>query len=393
MTKKQNKLLSDVKLFYIHAGLFAFSEIIFMFSLPILFWSQGFSLSFIFAFYALAALPGYFFTTRIVQYILKTSIKKVLILGVIFYILLGAITPFIQIDNIWWFFAFFLLSVQALFYFPARHLYFSEIISNKSIGFQSGVLSAVMTIARTVGPIAAGVIALLTEFNWVFIFGALIMMFSIIPILFMRTKVEMDFKISEFKAMLKHPVFKITKPAYIADGINSIISYLLWPVLFYLFISKNDYFQLSSLMTITYAISAIIMVVVGHFFDQKHRKALLKASVFSNILAIIGRFALLFFHPILFVYGIQSFYLFSESALQSTFEAYWYSYSKKTNTIFFTIHREINYALGRFIIGSFLAIASLFLTDAKSMWPFFLLAIPVVFIYLRKGDIDHYLKK
>ena len=146
-------------------------------------------------------------------------------------------------------------------------------------------------------------------------------------------------------------------------------------------------------MTITYAISAIIMVVVGHFFDQKHRKALLKASVFSNILAIIGRFALLFFHPILFVYGIQSFYLFSESALQSTFEAYWYSYSKKTNTIFFTIHREINYALGRFIIGSFLAIASLFLTDAKSMWPFFLLAIPVVFIYLRKGDIDHYLKK
>lgn len=391
MSKKSNQLLSDVILFYIHAGLFAFSEIIFIFSIPILFWNRGFSLSFIFIFYALAALPGYFLTTKIVQYALNTGIKKMIISGVLFYILLGVIIPFVKTDNLWWVLTLFLLAIQALCYFPARHLYFSEIISKKNIGFQSGALNAVMTIARTIAPIMAGVIALFSQLNSVFIFGAIVMAFSIIPIIFINTKVEPDFRIDDFRAMLKHPVFKSTKPAYIADGINGIISYLLWPILFYLFISQNDYFGLSSLMTITYGISAIIMLVVGHFFDRANRKALLRFSIFSNILAVLGRFVMLFFHPILFVYGIQSFYLFSESALQSTFGAYWFSYSKKTNTVFFTIHKEINNALGRFLIGSFLAIISLFLKDAKGLWPLFLLTIPVVFTYLRKGDSDHYL--
>src|SRR3990167_2563661 len=118
---KKKQLLSDAVLFYIHGGLFAFAEIIFLLSLPILFWERGYSLSFIFAFYAFAALPGYFLTTFFIQYILRTSIKKMLILGIIFYILLGSIIPFIQKDNLWWLIAFFLLTIQSLCYFPARH--------------------------------------------------------------------------------------------------------------------------------------------------------------------------------------------------------------------------------------------------------------------------------
>lgn len=390
--KKLRSLFSDVNLFYAHGGLFAFSEIIFLLSIPILLIERGFSLSFVFAFYAFAALPGYFFTTHVIRYLLHTSIKQVLVIGVLLYIALGLVSPMIQLNNYWWVISFVLLALQALLYFPARHLYFSEIISNKKIGLQAGMLNAIMAIARTIAPIIGGAIVLATELDSVFIFGAVTMILSALPIIFIKTKVEAHFDLKAFRQSSKdHPVFLGTKTAYIADGVNSIISYLFWPVLFYLFISQSDYFELSSLMTVTYGIAALIMVAVGHYFDREHRKSLLKFSIISNILASIGRFSMLFFNPLLFVYAVQSFYLFSESALQSTFEAYWYSYSKKTNTIFFTIHREINYNLGRFFIGILLAIASFIWPSPAQLWPLFLITIPVVFVYSGKAKMDHHL--
>lgn len=393
MTPKKSRGISDATLFYIHAGLFAFSEIIFIFSLPILFWQRGFSLSFIFAFYAFAALPGYFFTLPLVRYGLKTHLKKLLILGILFYILLAIISPFIQINNGWWIATFFLLAVQSLCYFPARHLYFSEIASRKTVGFQTGIVNAVMMVARTIAPIIAGFIALFTHFNWVFIFGALFMLFSIFPFLFIRIKIRKSFSPSVFHAMRQqHLVFKNTKTVYVASGISGTLSYLLWPLLFFLFINDQNYFGLTSLMTVTYGISAIIMLFVGHFFDRQHRKKLLHISVISNILASLGRFALFFSHPLLFVYAIQSWYSFTESALQSTFEAYLFSYSKFTDTAFFIIHKEMNHALGRFFAGIILTLASLAFTDVKILWIFFLVNIPAVLMYLNKGSTDHFLK-
>ncbi|MBI5755095.1 MFS transporter [Candidatus Peregrinibacteria bacterium] len=394
MTPKKPQRISDATLFYIHSGLFAFSEIIFLLSLPILLWQRGFSLSFIFAFYAFESLPGYFFTLPIVQYGLKTHLKKIFTFGVFLYMVFALIAPLIQINNGWWMVAFFLLSIQALCYFPARYIYFSEIASRKTIGLQTGIVNAVMMIARTIAPIIAGFIALFTQLNWVFIFGAIFMLLSIIPILFIRIKIRNSCETEAFHAMRKeHLVFKNTQATYIAAGINGLLSYLLWPLLFFLFISQSGYFGLTSLMTVTYGISAVIMLVIGHFFDRRHRKMLLKGSVISNMLATVGRFALLFFHPLLFVYGIQSLYSFTESALQSTFESYLFSYSKITNTVFFTIHREMNNALGRFFAGAILAIASFAFSDVKILWFFFLFNIPVVLMYLQKGKIDYYLKK
>lgn len=394
MKTKNGAYLSDVNLFYTHAALFAFAEVIFLFSLPVLLWNKGFSLSFIFAFYALAALPGYLFTTDIVRHMLKSNVKKMLIIGVLLYVALGLVVPFVTTNNLWWIVALILVALQALCYFPARHLYFSELISKKTIGVQSGVLSAVIVVARTIAPIVAGFIAVLTQFNFIFTFGAVVLLLSIVPVTFIKTKVANTFKVVEFKKMInEHPVFKSTKAAYMADGANGIIAYILWPLLFLLFISENNFFDFGSLMTISYAISAVIMVAVGHFFDKNHRKRLLSWSVLSNILAALGRFTLLFFHPMYFVYAIQSFYSFSESALQSTFEAYWYSYSKSTNVVFFTIHREKNFALGRFGAGMFLAIMAFLLPDAKTLWPLFLLSIPVVCVYLKKGDSDHHLER
>lgn len=388
MTKKNKPFLSDALLFYMHAGFFAFSEIVFLISLPILFWNKGFSLSFIFAFYALAALPGYFFTTHISQFITKVGIKSIFLLGIFLYIVLGCVVPFIEVDNAWWVVAFFLLALQALCYFPARYLCFSEIIFRKTIGMQAGTLNAVMLLSRTIAPIVAGTLAVWTQFNNVFILGVVMIGLSMIPVLLIRTRVQKRFEIAEFEVMRSHPVFKCTKWAYMADGMNSLIAFLLWPLLFFLFISQENYFELSFLMTVTCGISAIIMVGVGKLFDQSHRKKLLHTSVFANVLAILGRFALLFFHPVLFVYAIQSFYSFAESMLQSTFESYWYSYSKTTNTMFFTIHREVNYALGRFLIGAILAVASAFFVDAQGLWPLFLLSIPMVLVYLKKGEED-----
>ena len=393
MPKKEKKSLSDITLFYVHAGLFSFAEIILVISIPVLLWKQGYPLSIIFAAYGLAALPGYLFTKKTVEYALSTSLKKVFILGTLLYVLVGSIMPFLQPTNYIWVVVFILLSLQALCYFPSRHLYFTEIISKGKVGVQSGRLNAVMIVARTIAPIIAGSIAILIEFNLVFFFAAFIMTLSVIPIFLIKTEVKTTFNKSEFKKAQKNPVFLNTKHPYIAEGANGFISFILWPILFFIFISQSDYFELGSLMTVSYGISAIIMVIVGHFFDKRHRKKLLRISITSNILATLGRFTLLFFHPLILVYGIQSFYSFSESALQSTFHAYWFSYSKKTNTALFTIHREKNYSLGRFIIGSSMAIISIFLTDAQSLWPFFLLSIPIIFIYLKKEDSDHVLNK
>lgn len=393
MVHKLPKFLSDAKLFYAHAGFFAFSEIIFLLSLPVLFLEQGFSLSFIFLFYGFASLPGYFFTVKVMHWIMRTNIRYVMAWGVVLYILLGCVSFLITAGTWWWMVALLLLGLQALVYWPARHLYFVEIAHKERVGLQAGILNAVIIIARMSAPILSGFVALLFQVEGVLLFGALTMLFSVVPILLIRTRVQAAFDVAAFQKMREeHAIFTTTRSVYIADGMNSILSYLLWPMLFFLFLSNNSYFELGSLMTVSYAISAGIMIFVGHLFDRQRRKAVLGTSIVAHVTASLGRFALLFFHPVTFVYAVQSLYSFSESALQSAFEAYWYSYGKITNSAFFTIHREIHFALGRFALCVVLAILAAIVSDAEQLWYVFLLSIPVVIVYWQKRKIDGYLQ-
>lgn len=387
-------IFSDANLFYAHACLFAFAEIIFILSLPVFLYTKGFSLSFIFLFHGLTNVFGYFLTDKIIPYVLRTNIKRVLIMGVIFYIVFGFSALLITTANYWWLVAFLFLSLQALFYFPARHLFFVEIAAHKTVGLQTGVLSAVSLIARVAAPVVAGGVAVIGTFNSVFLFGAATMILSVLPILFIQTKVEIDFKREEFvKMRSSNPIFTKTSLAYIADGMNNVISYLMWPLLFFLLLGNEDFFQLGSLMTITSAISAAIMIFVGHLFDQEHRKSLLSISIFAQAGASLLRFLMLFFHPLIFVYAAQSIYSFAESALQSTFDSYFYSYGKITNTAFFTIHREINFSLGRFILCVFLAVMSYFISDTGQLWYLFLVSLPILFLYLRKTKVDGFIRR
>lgn len=387
-------IFSDANLFYTHACLFAFAEIIFILSLPVFLYIKGFSIGFIFLFHGFTNIAGYFFTDKVIPYVLKTNIKRVLIIGVLFYIMFGFAAMFITTANYWWLLAFLFLSLQSLFYFPARHLFFVEIAARKTVGLQTGVLNAVSLIARVIGPIVAGGVAIIASFNSVFLFGAVVMFFSVVPVLFIQTKVEIDFKREEFVRMKKNNViFTKTRLAYIADGMNNVISYLMWPLLFFLLLGNEDFFQLGSLVTITSAISAVIMIFVGHLFDQEHRKALLSVSIVAEVIASLLRFSLLFFHPLIFVYAAQSLYSFSESALQSTFDSYFYSYGKITNTAFFTIHREINFSLGRFILCMFLAVASFFISKTENLWFLFLASLPILFLYFRKTKVDRFIER
>ncbi len=384
--------LSGAQLFYAHAGFFAFSEIIFILSFPVYLYTQGFSLPFIFLFHGLVGLVGYFLTARVMAAILKTNIKTALIGGVLFYITFGFTTLLVSTQNHWWLLAFFCLSLQSLLYFPARHLFFVEIANQETVGLQTGVLNAVGLIARVAAPLVAGGIALIAPFTAVFLFGAGVMALSIIPILFIQTKVNVYFTRQDFLQTQKtHDVFTKTRLAYVADGMNNILSYLVWPLFFFLLLANKSFFQLGSLMTITSAVSAGIMVLVGHLFDQDHRKALLSTSIATQAIASLGRFALLFFHPILFVYGAQSLYSFSESALQSTFDSYLYAYGKVTNTAYFTIHREMNFSLGRFILCMAMAVMSNFIPNLEHLWFVFLLSLPILFFYSKKMSVDHWI--
>ncbi|PIZ70955.1 hypothetical protein COY07_05840 [Candidatus Peregrinibacteria bacterium CG_4_10_14_0_2_um_filter_43_11] len=384
---------SDATFFYAHAAIFAFSEIIFILSLPIYLYTQGFSLSFIFLFHGVTGLVGYFFTRHVVAHILKTDIKHILILGVLFYIAFGFTTSLVTTENYWWLLALLFLSLQSLLYFPARHLFFVEIADRGTVGLQTGVLNAVSVIARVIAPLIAGWVASVASFNAVFLLGAILMILCVLPILFIQKKVKIHFDLKDFLQMQKtHLVFTKTRFAYLADGMNNVLSYLMWPLFFFLLLTNESFFQLGSLMTVTSAISAGIMVLVGHLFDRKHRKKLLSTSIITQITASLFRFSLLFFHPGFFIYGVQSLYAFSESALQSTFDSYLYAYGKVTNTAFFTIHREINFSLGKFLLCFVLALATFFISSAEHLWFFFLLSIPILFLYSRKMRVDHFLK-
>lgn len=386
----KKSFLSDARLFYAHAALFAFSEIIFILSLPVYLYTQGFSLSFIFLFHGILGMTVYLFTSHVISRTLKVNIKYPLIFGVIFYIAFGLAARSISLQNHWWLVAFFCVSFQSLLYWPVRHLFFVEIAKQKTMGLQTGILNAVSIISRVAAPIAAGAITLLFSFSSVFLFGAGVMMLSILPILFIKKKVKIHFDRKEFLGTRAiHEVFTKTHWSYIADGMNNTLSYLMWPLFFYILLANQDFFQLGSLMTVTLGISAVIMVFVGHLFDKNHRKALLTGSIALQGVGSFLRFLLFFFHPLLFVYGVQSLYAFSESALQSTLDSYFYSYGKATNTAFFIIHREMNFSLGRFILCALLALISFFI-KVEHLWFLFLLSFPILFLYYRQMRVDHF---
>jgi len=383
----------DVNLFYAHGALFAFSEIIFILSLPVYLYTQGFSLSFILFFHGFASLLGYLFTANAVSFMQRTSIKGVLILGVLLYVTFGFVAQFISTQNLWWILALVLLSLNGLFYYPAKLISFAELLSKESVGRQTSRLNAMALAARVVGPIVGGWVVLATSLNFVFIFGAGFMVLSVIPVLLIKQKIKVDFNRADYVRSKKtHDVFTKTKWAYISEGANNILSYLIWPLFFFLLLANESYFELGSLMTVTMGISVIIMLIVGHLFDLKHRKKLLSTTIFGQAIATMLRFSLLFVNPVLFVYAVQSYYSFAESALQSTFDSYLYSYGKVTSTTHFIIHREINFSLGRFLLCTILASIAYFVPSVQQLWYIFLLNIPILFAYSKKRHVDHYIE-
>ncbi|MBI5414536.1 MFS transporter [Candidatus Peregrinibacteria bacterium] len=376
-----------------HTGIFSFSEVIFLFSLPIFFLKQGFSISFVFSFFGVTSLGGYFFTRYILEALTKIGIKIFLSAGIFFYIIFGILLQLVAIGNMWWIPTVVVLLLQYLFYWPAYNLYFVEIIHAKTVGLQTGILNAVSTVTLMIAPVFAGALSLFLPFQIIFLIGCFIVATSVLPLFFIRTKLKMKFDMKKYEEMKSsHEIFRETRFAYFGDGFITMISYTLWPILFYLVLSRESFFELGILSTISMAISAAMMVLFGHYFDKAHRKILLRSSLLGQLVATFGRYFLVFFHPTIFIYFVQSLYSFSASVLRSTFFAYFYSYGKKTNTTYFTLHREINFSLGRFIACELFAAVSYFFPQPLQLWPLFLLGLPMLLLYAKKLKVDHHLE-
>lgn len=196
------------------------------------------------------------------------------------------------------------IGVFALFaYLPfagfSRSLYdvaylvdFSKVKHVEKAGRELGFMQIIERAVLALGPLLGGGVALFFGAQAMFVFGAILMIASALPLLFSAEPVRVHQKIT-----LRHFNWKVAwKPAVanVASGIDVDLTGVVWGIFLAIVVfggTHNDaiYAQIGALSSISIIVSVIAAYSYGKIVDNRHGKTLLKLSVIGDVFVHLSR--------------------------------------------------------------------------------------------------------
>jgi MFS family permease len=288
---------------------------------------------------------------------------------------------FIFLDNFQnvWLFLFVALIVNNIWrmlYWSPFHTEFAEFTDKRHRGRTIAFLTSISSLVSIAVPILAAFIIANFGFDALFLVSGLIILSSVIPLFFSKPVYE-EFSFGYFETFKKLFAKKRRRMlyAYMADGADSIVGFLIWPIFIFEVLNGN-YLEVGIISTLIILVSVFLQIIMGDLVDHKSKKKLLKlgTAVYS-----IGWVIKIFVNTAFTIFIASTFHSFALIMMRTPFDALMYEKAADAGHYVdeYTVLRDIAITLGRVLM--ILAIIVL-LYFVSLPFAFLLAAVAALFI-------------
>ncbi len=309
----------------------------------------------------------------------KIGLKWMMILAVLSYGLChGFYAFFDNFENVWLFLgiALTLNNIWRMLYWTPFHTEFAEFTDRRHRGRTIGFLSSISSLVSIAVPFVAGFIIVKFGYDSLFLASGAIILASVLPLFFSQHVTE-EYSFGYFETFRKlfDKEHRHMFLAYMADGAQSMVGYLIWPIFIFEVLDGN-YLEVGFISTLIVLVSVVIRLVMGDLADHKSKKKLLKIG--TGIYAI-GWIIKAFVTTAFTIFIASTFHNFALIMMRTPFDALMYEKAADAGHYVdeYTVLRDMAITIGRVVMIAALLILLGFVTLP---WAFFLAAIAALFI-------------
>jgi len=260
--------------------------------------------------------------------------------------------------------------IWRVIYWIPYHTEFAQFTDRRHRGRQIGTLSAVSSLLSIALPVLGGFFVANMGYGNLFLIATVASMAAIIPIL-MLPHVEEEYTFGYFETYKKLFQKKNRKMliAYAADGAESVVGGLLWPI-FIFGVLNGNYLSVGAISTAIVFVSVILKLVTGNAVDKVSKRRLLHLGTF---IYSTGWVAKIFVTTAFHIFVASTYHSFALILMRTPFDAMMYERAADSGHYVdeYTVLREISLNIGRvimigllFFLLSFVSIPIAFLLAA-----------------------------
>lgn len=385
-----NKRYFDGKITHGFVSLYTGRTIIFIASgllglfLPIFlynFFNQNFQLTVVYygigyLFYGLIVALGAKFLNKLG---FRRSLRISVIMGALFY----TIFYFINQNNYFYLIPLSIIAVVLfrLFYWLPYNIDFAKFTDKANRGKELSALMAVSLVISIFTPMLAGFI--ITRFNYAVLFFIAIILFLVsgIPYITLpKTKEKFSWSLKEtWKSFFSMKERRIML-AYMADGAESIVSIVVWPI-FIFQVLKGNYLEIGAVSALIIGATAIIQLFFGKYVDKNKKEKIIHIG---SILYSLGWLLKIFITTAFQIFIVGAYHNIVSIFIRTPFDTLTYEIAADQGHYVdeFTVLYEMALNAGRAIMAVFVIFISLFLA---LQWTFVLAAAAALFFNLLRA--------
>jgi hypothetical protein len=375
MSYFSGKISHDLTYLYISRAIVFFSNGFFEIFFPIfLYTTFGKDLRSTLLFYLAGALLCIVIYPLSTKHIEKFNLKNALFIATIanvFFLLTMSITTEENIHNMILIGLFF-LTIFRMFYWLPYHTIFTKLSDQKNRMREVSTFMATMHVISIVTPFIAGVIIAKTSYQTLFITGLCVYACSMIPLLSL-SGVHERFSwgyFETFKNLFKKK-YRPAMIAYFADGAESGVGLVIWPIFIYS-VLNGDFVSIGSISAATIGITVLLELIVGKYADTKiNKKSVLKVN---SVLYAVGWIIKIFIITGFQIFIVDAYHKITNALSKGSLEAITYDISADQGHYVdeFTVLKEIALNIGR----AFLYFTTIILVSFISVeWTFLIAAV------------------
>lgn len=383
------KISHDLTYLYISRTIVYFSNGFFTIFVPIFLYEMlGYNIQKVLLFYLIGSIlyliPLPFTTRYIERFSLKRSLYIATIADIFALLALSITTP----GNVYHTIGITLLFVTIfrLLYWLPYHTMFTTFSDQTNRMREVSTFMATMHIVGIIAPLIAGFILAYASYQTLFIAGMVVYATSLIPLLSLSNVHE---KFSwTYRQTWKNLCAKKYRPAmiaYIADGAESSVGTIIWPIFIFIILDGN-YISIGLISALTIGVTVLLEILVGKHADIHHKKK--KVLKINSILYAIGWLMKIFIITGFHIFVADAYHKITKALSQNSLDAITYDLSADQGHYVdeFTVLKEMALNIGRIFLYSTAIIITIF---ADIQWTFLLAAIATILVNTIRLQKNH----
>lgn len=336
-----HKMLHDkMSKIYIFQALLMFVKSLVGIFVPVYLYSKGYSLEIVLFYSIMVSVVFILSIPPAIRIISRLGFRYSLLLSIPLYIIHLTSLSYIDAHPIFFNLTWLSFGIYAAIFWPAFH---SEVAVNSSKskrGSEIGTLEIITTIVGTLAPMIGGFTLEYFGYLELLFISTVLLFLSVIPLMFSRDvrlhKYEFGYK--DFVRLTKDRKWKNSKIAFVCEGIEVGLSFLIWPILLFILLD-NNFFILGSLLTFISFVSVLAIGYLKGYIDKHSKDRMLKTMTRFFSFGWFLRLVVLFLGSIL-LYFIETFAKLIRNIFMLPFMAIFYDNAKKGSYMDYIILRE-----------------------------------------------------